>query len=248
MLKNTLFTLFFCFIFLSEFQSGFSKEWKRAYMASYPRSGNHWIRYLIEEASHIATGSVYCDKEPQHMDKIFPWGGYCCDHGYEGNCRYPNQDDLVLIKTHFPSQEDKVTQFDRRPYQVTLRFVRHPVDSFYSRYVRKPRGILQEIVPSERVKEFIKSWIKFQKYWNKKENVITIRYEDILENPSVELKKILEILDYEFTDEDIARAVAIHPPEGSILKHINKFTNEDLTLISEELGNFLTQFNYTISY
>lgn len=246
MIKNKLFLLFFCLIFLTESHSCFSKEWKRVYMASYPRSGNHWIRYLVEEASHIATGSVYCDKEPQHMDKIFPWGAYCSDHGYEGNCRYPTKDDLVFIKTHFPAQENKVTKFDGRPYQVTIRIVRHPVDSFYSRYVRKPHGLLLETVPTERVKEFIRSWRKFQTYWNNKENVITFRYEDILENPSIELKKILEILNYKVTDQDIARAVAKHPPEGYMLKSINRFTNKDLNLISKELGDLLAQFDYEI--
>jgi hypothetical protein len=246
MIKNKQVILFFCFFFLSVSQFSFSKEWKRAYLASYPRSGNHWIRYLIEEASHIATGSVYCDREPQHMDKIFPWGGYCCDHGCEGNCRYPTKNDLVLIKTHFPSQPTKVTQFDRRPYQLAIRFVRHPVDSFYSRYVRKPGGTLLEKVPTERVKEFIQTWRKFQTYWNKKENVITVKYEDVLENPFVELKKILEALHYEVTDEDIARAIAKHPAEGYMLKHVSQFTPEDLSLISTELGDLMAQFNYEI--
>lgn len=246
-MRNKLLMLFFCFIFVNNFQLCFSKEWKRAYMASYPRSGNHWIRYLVEEASHIATGAVYCDKEPQHMSKIFPWGGYCCDHGYEGNCRYPNKDDLVLIKTHFPAQEKNVTKFDQLPYEVTIRFIRHPIDSFYSRYVRRPKGPLLDKVPRERIKEFISTWRRFQTYWNNKENVITIRYEDVLDNPFVKLKEILEILNYDVADEDIARAVTTHPPEGFMLKHLDKFTKEDLKLISNELSDLMDQFNYEIS-
>ena len=244
----TKWTLFLCLFFLSELQPAFAKEWKRAYLASYPRSGNHWIRYLVEEASNIATGSVYIDHEPQHMKEVFPWGGYCCDHGYEGNCRYPTKDDFVLVKTHYPSQEKKYTEFDRLPYQVTLRVVRNPVDSFYSRYVRKPMGPLLAKVPSERVAEFIKTWRKFQRYWNKKDHVITFRYEDVLANPTVELKKILEALQYDVTDEDIARAVAKHPPEGKMFKNIDKFTNEDLRLISDELSDLLIQFDYEIPY
>lgn len=246
MRKNRLLILLFCLIFLSEFHSCFSKEWKRVYMASYPRSGNHWIRYLVEEASHIATSAVYRDKEPQHMNKVFPWGGYCCNHGYDGNCRYPTKNDLVFVKTHFPAQKNHVTPFDQRPYKLTLRFVRHPVDSFYSRYVRRPQGPLLDKIPTIRVKEFMKSWRKFQTYWNRQKNVITIRYEDVLENPVVELKKILEALNYEVSDEDIARAVDKHPPEGFMLKHIDKFTDEDLSLISEELSDLLSQFNYEI--
>lgn len=245
-MKSKLLIIFFCFIFLSEFHPCFSKEWKRAYLASYPRSGNHWVRYLVEEATHVATGAVYRDKEPQHMNKVFPWGGYCCEDGCKGDCRYPTKQDMVLIKTHFPSQPGKKTKFDCKPYEVTIRIVRHPVDSFYSRYVRTLQGGSIERVPTDRVVEFIRTWRKFQTYWNNQENVITIRYEDILANPSVELKKILAPLNYDVTDEDIARAVALNPPEGMMLKHMNKFTKEDLKLISTELSDLFAQFNYEI--
>jgi hypothetical protein len=236
--------LFFCFIFLSDFQSGFSKEWQRVYLATPPRSGNHWIRYLVEEAAHIATSAVYRDKVPQHLKKIFPWGGYCCDHGYEGHCRYPTKEEFVLIKTHFPDSQE--TQFDRRPYQMVIRIVRHPVDSFYSRYVKNPRGPLLDKVPSEKVREFIPKWRRFQLYWNDKKHIMTFRYEDILQNPAPALKTICEVLHYDVTDEDIARAIAKHPPEGYLLKHIDKFSTEDLHLISKELGDLMEQFDYQI--
>lgn len=219
-------------------------RWMRVFLPSYPRSGSHWTRSLFEEAVHCASGSVYIDREPPHMKKQFPWGGYACDHGYTGDCRYPTKKDLVLIKTHYPSQPTKVTPFDNLLYVSAIRLVRHPVDSFYSRYIRKPLGEIQDTVPTERVKEFIKTWIKFQKYWNKKENVITIRYEDMLENPARELRKILDVTGYSYTEEDIARAVSKYPPVGYMLKSQDKFTEEDLRLISKELGPLMKQFGY----
>src|SRR5690348_10906431 len=82
------------------------EDWsKRVYLATYPRSGNHWVRYLIEEITHIATSSVYCDgdADKSHLGKPFPWGGYCPKYGYEGKCRYPTPDDIVVVKTHFPA-------------------------------------------------------------------------------------------------------------------------------------------------
>lgn len=250
MIKNRFLAFSFCLIFLTEFQLAFSKEkeWERVYLATYPRSGNHWFRYLIEEATHIATSSVYCDNDPPHMENPFPWGGYCCDHGYNGDCRYPENDEFVLVKTHFPAQEKKVTRFDQCPYYLTIRVVRHPVDSFYSRYVRKyaKESQTQSTVPTKRVKEFIDSWSRFQKYWNKKKNVLTIRYEDALANPAAELKKMCNALNYEVTDEDIERAVAKHPPQGYMLKHKEKFTESDLKLISKELRSLMRQFNYTL--
>lgn len=75
----------------------FTQDWRRAYLATYPRSGNHWTRYLIEEASGIATSSIYVDRIPQHLKRKFPWGGYCPHRGYEGNRRYPKKSDIDLV-------------------------------------------------------------------------------------------------------------------------------------------------------
>lgn len=70
-----LFILFkITFIHAEEVQT---KNWQhRVYLASYPRSGNHWLRYLIEEAKGIATSSVYQDPDPPHLDQVFPWGTF----------------------------------------------------------------------------------------------------------------------------------------------------------------------------
>lgn len=242
-----LFLASFWFVLLVFFQSGYCvQEWKRISLASYPQSGNHWVRYLVEEASGIATSSVYRDPEPpRHMDKIFPWGGYCCDHGYSGTRRYPTQDEIVLVKTHYPYPY-KTSQFDNLPTLLTIRIVRHPVDSFYSRYLKLPKGPVESLIPSERVKSLIKSWKNTQIYWNKRKHVITLRYEDLLLNPSAGLKKICKALKYQVTDQDIERAISKYPPEGFELKHLDKFRNEDLKLISRELKELLDQFNYKI--
>ncbi len=90
------------------------KKWQnRVYLATYPRSGNHWMRYLIEEATHIATSSCYQDPDPQHMATVFPWGGYCCEHGYEGQSSYATEQETVVIKTHFPAIG--ISPFDELP-------------------------------------------------------------------------------------------------------------------------------------
>jgi hypothetical protein len=70
------------------------ETWNRVYLVSHPRSGNHWVRFLIEEATHIATSSIYRDSalsggvSQPHISEVFPWGGYCADHGFSGDCRY----------------------------------------------------------------------------------------------------------------------------------------------------------------
>lgn len=110
-------------------------EWQRVYMATYPRSGNHWLRNLIEEATHIATSSVYIDSDGgandvKHLDTPFPWGGYAAPKGCIGHCRYADKNDIVVIKTHYPSFS--AVPFDLQPSLKTIRIVRHPIDSICS--------------------------------------------------------------------------------------------------------------------
>src|SRR6185437_16726911 len=95
-LRNWLFLCTVCGSLLS------ADEWNRVYLASFPRSGNHWVRFLVEEATHITTSSVYRDPNFPHLPTVFPWGGYVVDQGYKGNCRFPTTNDPILIKTHYP--------------------------------------------------------------------------------------------------------------------------------------------------
>ncbi|MGA8164508.1 MAG: sulfotransferase domain-containing protein [Waddliaceae bacterium] len=224
-----------------------SEDWKRVYLATYPRSGNHWVRFLLEEATHIATSSAYPDRTPeyQHLRTPFPWGGYCCPNGYHGNCSYPEKSDIVVIKTHYPCLGK--TKFDCVSHLKTIRIVRHPVDSFYSYYVFSHRGKPQKkLVPSDTVKQYITSFRRFQAYYNDQDDVVTFRYEDLLENPLIVFSQILEAVGYSVRNEDIERAVLTFPPIGGLLKHRDKFRPKDLELINRELSDFLQQFDYPV--
>lgn len=247
-MKPTVYSVFFVVILCCCFLSGFADEWKRAYLATFPRSGNHWVRYLTEEATHIATTSVMCDGTPQHLKKPFPWGGFCCDHGYEGKCRYPTQEDTILTKTHYPSSLSRKTRFDDLPHFKVIRIVRNPIDSFYSLYVKKfklgPSD--QSNFPSDLVVEYTAAWKKFQSHWNNQENVLTIRYEDMLKDPYTEFKKIIKAAKFKVKDADIVRAINKYPSQGYELKHLKKFSSEDLKYIATELQELLVMYGYTI--
>lgn len=245
-----LFTPIFSFLMFVQIFAVESKEdWKRVYLASYPRSGNHWTRNLLEETTHVATGSVYLDKEPPHLKKPFPWGGYAPKNGCEGNCRYPEKGEIVVIKTHFPAHIK--TQFDLQPATKLIRIVRHPIDAFYSQFFhRNPDHQLTADgkIPSWFVKRSIGRWKKFQKYWNQQPNVLTIRYEDLLTQPHVYLREIVEASGYQVSEEDINRAVSKFPPhDGGALKHLNDYDSKDLALISQELGPLMKKHHYTIN-
>jgi hypothetical protein len=235
--------LIFC-VFFS--QKIFSADWERVYLASYPNSGNHWVRYLVEDAAHIASSSVYQDPEPYHLPDAFPWGGFCSPYGYRGNCRYPEISEKVLLKTHYPRFSNKAKNFDLKPYKKTIRIVRHPVDTIYACYkfwVRDQKNPPARI-PRRQLRNHVKWWKGFHKYWNKQPNVITIRYEDIFNDAEIELRKMLEILEYKVSDDDIIRALVANPPTGSILKHYRYFYPEDIEYIKKELKDLIDQFGY----
>lgn len=95
------FLLFFNVLFLNS--SCLEADWENlVYLATYPRSGNHWMRYLIEEATGIATGADHIDPDPPHNPKRYPWGGFCPDGGYSKTRRYPEKDEIYVVKTHYP--------------------------------------------------------------------------------------------------------------------------------------------------
>lgn len=239
-----LFSLLILFCILP--QPNFAEDWKRVFLATYPRSGNHWIRYLVEEATLTATGSVYCDNIPPHLKKAFPWGGFACKNGYEGTRRYPKKGGRVLIKTHFPTF-GKPTKFDLRPAVKTIRVVRHPVDSFYSFHIFKNKNFPPDaLLPEHAVQNSIANWRNFQEHWNCQKNIVTFRYEDLFNNPAETLRKILAAAGFKVHASDIQRAVEKYPPEGKLLKHIHKFRHEDLVAISEQLKDLMDQFDYTI--
>ncbi len=223
----------------------------RIYLATFPRSGNHWIRYLIEEATHVATSSVYDDPDPPHLEKVFPWGGYCCKGGYKGVCRYPEKDEAVLIKTHFPSMFR--SYFDGLPFKKAIRIIRHPIDSFYSLYLwdqkyRHPGEPIEQKIPEKNLTNYIQAWKRYMEYWDSVDNVVTVRYEDLCMNPKKYLKTILSETGYRFDIEDISRAVGKFPAiQNQFLKHIDHFTVQNLEAIRSEMSELMARHGYELN-
>lgn len=251
-MKINRFRIIFFIIFFSFFiEDAFAKEaWQKVYLATFPRSGNHWTRYLIEEATGIITSSSYpegflgigADKKTKpHSPFRLPWGGYCCKNGYEGIRRYPEKGEIVIIKTHYPFYLLKY--FDSGQYEKAIRIVRHPVDSIYSLYLFMGYSP-EDNIPFKLLKKYIHEWKKFHEFWNNHMNVDTYLYEDMMKDPYGVFTSIMESTGYEFTDEDIKRAVDRYPPEGKPYKHFDKFEQDQLDLIITELQPLLDYFGY----
>lgn len=207
-------------------------EWNRVYLASFPRSGNHWVRFLVEEATHIATSSIYRDVDFPHLEKKFPWGGYCTPHGYRGDCRYPKRGDPILLKTHYPFLPERVNP----TVQQAICLIRHPVDAFWSFYLYEKTG---QPLTERKIKEFIAGWRMFYEFWEKQPGVLFIRYEDLQENPALHLDRILRAAGFSFTPSDVERAITQYPPQGKPLKHADRYDSDAIEVIKTELSDIL---------
>jgi Sulfotransferase domain len=235
--------LFFVILFYYSSEIIADDPWgNKVYLATYPRSGNHWTRYMIEESTNLVTSSVY--REPNH-NTIAPWGGYCLPTGYFNNCTVPKEYQPIVIKTHYPFF-GLPSEFDLQPSIITIRVIRHPVDSFYSHHLRSINSKPGSKIPEKTLKHFISRWTLFQEYWDSQPNVFTIRYEDMLNDPDTYFRQILQAIGYEVDEIDIERALNVHPPKGEMLKHLKHFTQEDLTLIHDELNDLMHKYGYTI--
>lgn len=203
------------------------------------------MRFLIEEATHIATSSVYKDPDPPHWRVPFPWGGYCVHQGYNHDCRYPESDEVVVIKTHFPAIPKK--EFDEKPYAVTIRILRHPIECIYSLFEYLYGHRENDFkMPNHFVKEFSRRWKLFQNYWDDQPNVLTIRYEDLFRDPSTYLKLVLNTIGYKVRNKDIQRAIEKYPPTGKLIKHVPHYTEKTYGLLRENLRHEMKQYGYNM--
>lgn len=215
-----------------------TEGWKRVYIASYPRSGNHWLRYLIEEATGILTSSVYMDNKATdiyHDQLSKKWGGYYTKGGYEKNRKAPSLSESAFIKTHFPAH--KATVFDTEAYTLALRLIRNPIDSIHSYFVyaHKPKKKWDSFLKNE-----LKKWRKFHEYWDTQDRTQSITYESMIENPLSHLNAIL----LEQPLKDLQRAIKKYPPKDQPYKHLSHYSRKQKALVLLEVGDLLEKYGY----
>ncbi len=228
-------------LFVLFLSSAFAEaNWDRAYLATFPRSGNSWMRLLIEELTDVSTCTVYKHRN-RPLIELAPIKAF---YRLKEERRPPQKGDLVVVKTHYPYLSQ--SNGDKHPYSKTIRIVRNPIDTFYSFMVWNEKHEGRKPKPTQMIKEMVKSWRTFQEYWDKMENVYTIRYEDLIEDPFNALKAVVEELGLDCTDEDIQRAISKYPPMGEVYKHLDHFSNRQLDYIRSNLGDLLDVYGYDI--
>ena len=97
-------------------------------LVSYPGSGNSWARVLLEEATGIYTGSVYCDKHYLFSGMIG-----------EGI----STDNVIAIKSH--SSVEEMVQYSNKVIYI----IRNPLKAIVAEYTRQTAkaGHTKELPP-----------------------------------------------------------------------------------------------------
>lgn len=179
-------------------------------LASYPGSGNTWIRYLVEGSSGLYTGSVFNDRSILRA-------------GHYGEGRNYLDGSTILQKTHHRSiyvdkykayglswRKEQIESFGGRAVIV----VRNPykaILSYWNFYNTKSHTSLidknsfktlkfQDFVftGASRWFEVIEDWITFGK------EVYFIFYEDLQEDPVGEMRSLLDYLGLPVDEERLA--------------------------------------------
>jgi len=167
-------------------------EIKLTALVSFPRSGNTWLRTLIEKSTGYQTSSVYCDTSLS---------------SFKAEC---TQSNLFLMKTH---EENTSITIQNRPrnYDQFIYLVRNPFDAILSYYhysqseknpTKQDRNaheaglyvhttIALSSVSITMVEDMVIAYYTNFRYWRSvKLPHIDIRYEDLRQSPEIILRYV----------------------------------------------------------
>lgn len=178
-------------------------------LISYPRSGNSFLRKLIEQEFNVVTGS---DSRPNRT-----LAAHLLEYGYQGEAITDNS--VWVVKSHYPERLGYI----KFPVQRMVLVVRNPFDAIESYFHMgmtntHDKAVTREVniqalasnpdllvVNCQILQVFLslkdiwtpfvaneaKTWTAFHEYWLKIQSqipVLFVRYEDLVENPQVSRK------------------------------------------------------------
>ncbi len=178
------------------------------WLASYPKSGNTWVRFLLHSAIYgPAQSSLDIARKIPDIHRPLPFD--------------PPSDNKILCKTHFAlsPKHPKLAQTDK-----AVLIIRDPRDVLFSALnYRRLNGLTKDQLSDEQyAKSFIAAqgdpqfaaigygtWSSHISSWQSNTTfpVHTIRYESLKQTPADHLRALADFLGYEFSDETIAAAV-----------------------------------------
>ncbi|GAA6015220.1 hypothetical protein JCM10207_003647 [Rhodosporidiobolus poonsookiae] len=179
----------------------------RTTFASYPRSGNSYLRSLIERTTGFQTSSIYCDRALQQT--------------FQGECDH-SRDHQFFVKQHFPALPKTIRTTDRRwrsyyqQWDQAVHVVRNPLDAVASWYhlshaPKTADGLTQHDYKlkidkfgeehADSIRDLAERWRRHTVYWDEAPILThTLRYEDLKAQP---IPHMLSLLTFLLPDEEL---------------------------------------------
>ncbi|MDF1809497.1 MAG: sulfotransferase domain-containing protein [Phycisphaerales bacterium] len=178
------------------------------WLASYPKSGNTWVRFLLYNAIYgQPKESLDIARKIPDIHRPIPFD--------------PPTTDRLLCKTHFAYSEKhpKITQTEK-----AVLIIRDPRDVLFSALnYRRLAGMTQDQMSDEMyAKRFITSlgdsefqsigfgnWKSHIESWQRNNSfpVLTVKYEDLKSNTSESLKAMIDFIGLDIDEDRITQAV-----------------------------------------
>ena len=167
-------------------------------LASYPGSGNTWLRYLLQQATGLMTGSVYCDHDL--LNNGFPGEGV-------------TNGSVIVVKTH---------ECDRNKFKKAVLLIRDPYEAILAEFNRRnsaTNGHLGHVGRAKPAAFRSKEWLSFvhdgpmewertNNFWRRAfdknpHNLLVVHYSVLKEKTMLELGRILNFLNVDVSNETI---------------------------------------------
>lgn len=153
-------------------------------LVSYPRTGSHWLRILMEKYTGIPSAvQSFFDSRPQKI-----WGFHIHDR----------------IIGHWEPSEGPTMELKKVVY-----LYRNPIDTIYSqmKYHKDLSvgwdGSSNEHI-SRKVDEYIEEYYRHIRRWvfNNQDisEILIVKYEDLVDKPSETFRQVLEFLNFEWDE------------------------------------------------
>lgn len=155
-------------------------------LATYPRSGNSWIRTLIEKGTGYLTSSVYCDT--------------ALEETFKSECSTTTK---WLIKTHYPvpvsEKNTGETRNTWKRYDRVLHVVRNPFDSILSFHsfnsTKSHTEKANTVIPTDQLEWYVEQYRQHYLYWiNVPTSRMLLKYEDLKADAVNELRRVSRFL------------------------------------------------------
>ena len=169
-------------------------------LASFPGSGNTWLRYLLQQVTGVATGSIY-------RDAALRRNGFPAESIANGS--------VIAVKTHEWGAQARET------FDSAILLVRDPFDSILAEFNRRAGGHIGHASKEKFVKDHGRMWQQFviskagdweEFYTDWLENfkcpLLIVSYADLVRSVETELQRVLDFLEVSVTSNSMKCAIS----------------------------------------